>query len=247
MASDNRPGDRRDDQLIATSVDEYLISLANSINHAQRYISSLYIAGRAGQPSITYQLPRVDFELKLLFQVSRTHPPSGASQRNIARSEGGAFLEARPLGIDAGDPDSDLAEAASTIKGSFVAVPVHGGTPPPVVTTSWTSTDGDNQKVYTITVTVRSSLGEPVAGQEAQFNIDRDLARALNAVLSGELDLAKVLPHTTLAKGVELTDASGNARNDLTIGDLGLRVPVVIDILGTTQTLVFTAGAPAVA
>ncbi|MGH8569948.1 MAG: hypothetical protein ACREXU_18570, partial [Gammaproteobacteria bacterium] len=56
-------------ELINTSVDEYLISLANSINHAQRYISQLRVAGQDGQPSVTYQLPRVEFELKLLFQL----------------------------------------------------------------------------------------------------------------------------------------------------------------------------------
>src|SRR5574337_911629 len=98
-----------DKQLISTSVDEYLISLANSINHAQRYISQLRVTGQDGQPSVTYQLPRVEFELKLLFQLDRRHPPSGATQRNVARGEGGAYLEARP-----GDMDSDTAAAAST-------------------------------------------------------------------------------------------------------------------------------------
>lgn len=229
------------EDLINTSVDEYLISLANSINHAQRYISSLYVAGRTGEPSITYQLPRVDFELKLLFQLSTTHPPSGARQRNVARPEGGAFLEARPLGVEGGEL-SNLAQAASTIKGSFVAVPVHGGTPPPVITTSWASVP-DTDNAFEIRVGIRSTLGNPMPGEEVQFNIDRDVARLLDPVLSTERDLQKILPGTQLEPGVATTNSAGDVTALLTIGDAGRRVPVVIDVLGTTRTLVFSTGA----
>ena len=126
-----------DKELINTSIDEYLISLANSINHAQRYISQLRVAGQDGQPSVTYQLPRVEFELKLLFQLDTRPPPSGHSQRDVAKAEGSAFLEARPISFEAGEVDSATAAAASTIKGAFVAVPLHGGTPPPVVNIEW--------------------------------------------------------------------------------------------------------------
>ena len=227
------------EDLINTSVDEYLISLANSINHAQRYISSLYVVGRTGEPSITYQLPRVDFELKLLFQLSTTHPPSTARQRNVARSEGGAWLEARPLGAEGTVPDSDLAQAASTIKGSFVAVPVHGGTPPPVITTSWQS---ESENSFEIRVGVRTSLGDAMRGQEVQFNIDKDIARALNPVLNTEQDLRNILKQTSLDPGVATTNDAGDATALLVVGDLGLQVPVVIDVLGTTRTLVFAAG-----
>ena len=150
-----------DNELINTSVDEYLISLANSINHAQRYISQLRIAGQDGQPSVTYQLPRVEFELKLQFQLDRRHPPSGHLQRNVAKAEGGGFLEARPLSLEAGEMDSATAAAASTIKGSFVAVPIHGGAPPPVVTIAW-KRSGDDPRRIAITVSVRSAINEPI-------------------------------------------------------------------------------------
>ena len=92
-----------DNELINTSVDEYLISLANSINHAQRYISQLRIAGQDGQPSVTDQLPRVEFEMAAVSTRPRRHPPSGHSQRNVAKGEGGGFLEARPLNLEAGE------------------------------------------------------------------------------------------------------------------------------------------------
>ncbi len=228
------------DDLINTSIDEYLISLANSINHAQRHISQLRVAGRDGQAAITYQLPKVDFELKLLFQLDRQRPPSGSWQRDVAKGEGGGFLEARPLSADAGD--AERAAAASTIKGTFVAVPVHGGTPPPVITVSWTQVVEVVAGTYKITVTVRSNIGEALAGREVQFNLDKDLAKKLNPLWSLETNLSKILPQTRLRYGVRNTNEVGEATNELTIGDLvkDVRAPVVIDVLGVTKTMVFS-------
>lgn len=221
-----------DKQLINTSVDEYLISLANSINHAQRYISQLRVTGQDGQPSVTYQLPRVEFELKLLFQLDRRHPPSGETQRNVARGEGGAYLEARPGGMD-----SDTAAAASTIRGSFVAVPVHGGTPPPTVTIMW-KRPGDDPRRISIIVSVVSAIGEKLSGREVQFNLDRDLARRYNALWK---DSPKVLENTNLQFGIQYTDERGEAMNTLVINDQleDLKVPVVVDVMGITKTLIF--------
>lgn len=234
-----------DKQLINTSVDEYLISLANSINHAQRYISQLRVAGQDGQPSVTYQLPRVEFELKLLFQLDRRHPPSGHTQRDMARGEGTAYLEARPPGLEAGEMDSDTAAAASTIKGSFVAVPVHGGAPPPAVAITWKRSDDPRRIV--ITVSVVSAIGEPLVGREVQFNLDRDLARRYNALwrnVKPKDVLKTVLAETKLEYGVQLTDEQGKAVNTLIIHDSleDLKVPVVIDVMGITKTLIFTPG-----
>ena len=233
-----------DKQLINTSIDEYLISLANSINHAQRYIGQLRVAGQDGQPTVTYQLPRVEFELKLMFQLDRRHPPSGQTQRNVAKGEGGAYLEARPLGADAGGMDSDTAAAASTIRGSFVAVPVHGGTPPPTVTITWSRSENDPRRI-SISVSVLSAIGDPLIGREVQFNLDRDLARRYNAPwrnVKPKDVVATVLAQTRLDYGVQPTDEQGKAQNTLVIGDVleDLKVPVVIDVMGITRTLIFT-------
>ena len=86
-----------DKELINTSIDEYLISLANSINHAQRYISQLRVAGQDGQPSVTYQLPRVEFELKLLFQLDTRPPPSGVSNATSPRLKAAPSWRPGPL------------------------------------------------------------------------------------------------------------------------------------------------------
>lgn len=231
-----------DKELINTSIDEYLISLANSINHAQRYISQLRVAGQDGQPSVTYQLPRVEFELKLLFQLDTRPPPSGGKQRDIAKAEGGAFLEARPISFEAGEVDSTTAAAASTIKGAFVTVPIHGGTPPPVVNIAWKQVS-DSPKQITIKVTVRSAIGDALNGREVQFNLDKDLARKLNEVWRSEKDLEKILPNTRLTYVLLLTAGNGEVENTLTIKDdvKKLKVPVVIDVMGTTKTMIFTS------
>ena len=239
-------------EIVNTSIDEYLISLANSVNHAQRYIAQLRVSGDDGQPTITYQLPRVDFELKMQFQVVRTPPPSGAVQRDIAKAEGGGFLEARPLSLKPGDGDGSTAEVASTIKGSFLAVPVHGGAPAPVVEIGWSHQPGDDritadgvtvQAQFRIFVTAKmAGSGEPLARRAVQFNIDRELY----ARLAGE-GLAPAR-ETKLARGLVLTDDYGVAENTLSLAEAqpGRDVPVVIDVLGKTETLVFRmpGGAP---
>lgn len=225
-------------ELINTSIDEYLISLANSINHAQNYISRLEVAGRDGRPTITYQLPRVDFELKLLLQLGSNAPPSGAAQRDMARAEGGGFLEGRPVSTEPGTEDSALAQAASTIKGSFVAVPIHGGTPVPNVSVSWKRQD-DGGNNYNISVNVSTSLNAPLPGQTVEFNLDKDLAKRLNPQLLGTPD-EDILKDTNLDFGERQTDSNGVAANVLVIGDFGLKVPVVIDVVGTTKTVIFS-------
>lgn len=228
-----------DKELINTSVDEYLISLANSINHAQRYISQLRVVGQDGQPTVSYQLPRVDFELKLMFQLDRRHPPAGSTQRNIAKGEGGGYLEAHPL-------NSDSAGAASTIKGSFVAVPIHGGAPPPVIDVTWdrpsNESGGDGDRKISITVSVRSAGTSPLEGIEVQFNLDKEMARRLNEPWKTEPDFSKILANTRLDYGIRITGANGLAQNTLVIGDSlsNLRVPVVIDVMGVTKSMIFT-------
>jgi hypothetical protein len=235
-----------DEELVNTSIDEYLISLANSVNHAQRYIAQLRVSGSDGQPTITYQLPRVDFELKMQFQVVRTPPPSRAVQRDIAKAEGGGFLEARPLALQSNDEDATKAQVASTIKGSFLAVPVHGGAPAPLIEITWSPELGGTQAtrqgdtvvaVYRIALTARTAgSGDPLRGRAVQFNIDRDLYSAL-AGLGGD---ARPNKGTRLERGVELTDQDGLAENKLTLAEpAGRYVPVVIDAFGQTETLVF--------
>ncbi|HQR44047.1 MAG TPA: hypothetical protein PLX97_15235, partial [Gemmatales bacterium] len=154
------------------------------------------------------------------------------------RGEGTAYLEARPPGLKAGEMDSDTAAAASTIKGSFVAVPVHGGTPPPIVTITWNRSDDDPRRIV-ITVTVMSAIGAKLGGREVQFNLDRDLAERYNPLLKGT---PKVLGRTWLQFGVQRTDDQGEARNTLIIRERleGVKIPVVIDVMGITRTLVFT-------
>lgn len=229
-----------DKELINTSIDEYLISLANSINHAQRYISQLRVVGQDGQPTVTYQLPKVEFELKLLFQLDTKHPPSGSSQRDMAKGEGSAFLEARPISFEAGEEDSTTAAAASTIKGAFVAVPIHGGTPPPVVNIAWEELSINPKKIK-ITVSVRSAIGDALNGCEVEFNLEKGLARKLNEDYRNEKD-KDILPLTSFASAVLLTAGKGEVENILTIKDniKKLKVPVVIDVMGTTKTIIFT-------
>lgn len=223
--------------LINTSIDEYLISLANSISQAQRHISNLQITTQDGKSAISYQLPQVEFELKMSFILTKKRPPSGAPARDIAKAEGGGYLQARPL--DPASSTSSTAEVASTVKGSFIAVPIQGGKPPPVIRTSLARRP-DNPLDFAITVTVQSAVGENLAGIDVQFNVDRELFARLNAESNSGLP-REVHVDTGLRYGVRRTDADGKAVNELRVGEKEIKdtsIPIVIDVLGETETIV---------
>lgn len=115
------------EEFLTGSLDDYLLAVADSIHQAQLKLSRMRIPAQPGQPSITYQLPRLDFELKMSFEVAQKTSREGGA--------GGLVLNARPVSAQSSARNS-TAEAASIIKGSFIAVPLDGGKPPSVIRTA---------------------------------------------------------------------------------------------------------------
>lgn len=211
------------DELTA-SIEDYLVGLASSLQSAQRQLSELTVPGDASRPTVTYQLPKLDFELKLSLELTQdgTGGPAGAS------SASGLALRGRLL--PATGSRSQTAESASIIKGSFLAVPVSGGKPPPVLTTELSRID---EAQLSIAVTLTTAAGEPLPNVAVQFNTDRELGRTLNPGLEP--------PTSKPLHAVVTTDATGRAVNvmDASAEQPDTRVPVTIDALGRTTTVVF--------
>ena len=74
------PLDQLDD-LIETTLDDYLLALADGIQQAQRQLDQVTVAGRPGQPATGYHLPRVEFELKMTFAMRGATPGGDAAAR----------------------------------------------------------------------------------------------------------------------------------------------------------------------
>ncbi len=228
-----------EEEFLTASIDDYLLSLAESVCQAQRQLSQMRIPGQFGQSATMYQLPRVDFELKMSFEVTQSDAPGDSSMMGPQGGRPGAdkpvALRARPAGGQNKGARDTSAEAASIIKGSFVAVPAQGGKPPPMIRTFLERLSRHELKIR---VEVRSAVGEVLKDVEVQFNVDRDLSRRLNEADS----IAGPRKGTDLLYSMVRTDGEGNALNILKVdpNELnGARAAVVIDLLGETETILF--------
>lgn len=216
-------------------IDEYLLALADGVYRAQRQLSQLVIEAQPGQPTISYQLPRVDFELKVSFSLETKEAEGGrvSRQLSIAPADG------------TGATRTATASMVSTIKGAFVAVPATGGKPAPrlALSVKQTETTGYVGPPYTLEAHAYTASGEDLKGIEVQFNIDRDLSRLLSTSAGVKESAAKIHDGTTIDRGVVRTDAHGRAKVTITIGQGqpgGSCLAVQVNALGSEDVMVFT-------
>jgi len=219
------------EEFVTGSIDDYLMGLADGIFNAQRQLSQLRVSGPPGQPSTTYYLPKVEFELKLAFEMARQLRPEtslrpGTEHALLARS-------ISPAGV--GEQDV-RAQAASVIRGAFVAVPADGGKPMPLFRTSLVKMQ---DLEIAVVVHLFTTIGDPVPGVEVHFNIDRDASLKLNE--QANLPQA-VNPATDLTEGVMVTDDRGVAASILKVAPeepSGAHVVVMVDALGVTESIIY--------
>lgn len=230
--NDNLPitGGTDQEAYLSSNIEDYLLSLATSLQDVQRELNRTVIAGTEGTPTVRYQLPKLEFELKMSIEMAKS--TSGSTQNRLL---------ARPINAFNSNSTNNAAQAASIIKGMFVAVPVDGGKPPAVVNTS-VQQDPDKPNEWDITVEVQSAVGQRLEGIEVQFNIDREES----ALLSEADELIVTLsPETDLVNGVMYTDTQGQVTNRLEARqteEAGTYIVVLIDVLGRSESLVFKVG-----
>jgi len=214
-----------------STLDDFLLSLADGVAHAQTALSRAGAIGPPGRQSL-YQLPRVDFELKMNLRVvddpglSMRYRPLRPLRANDKH------LLFRPL---ASEEAASTLEIAAVIRGAFVAVPANNGLPGPVVSVA---VDGKDPRSPIVRVTARNAAGEPLPGTEVQLNVDREESATLTAGPGGAYEIP---PDTAFDRGVVTTDASGVAEAVLKISSKqkeGL-LALVIDALDQTEMVVY--------
>jgi hypothetical protein len=235
-------------QFLTGSIDDYLLGLADGIQKAQRQLSQMAITIQPGEAAVTYQIPRVEFELKMSLEVASPTDNAGGNSAQLR------FRPASPV-RGAGATTSDV---ASTIRGSFVAVPVHGGKPPPDIRITLRQI---NTRTFEITVRVASAAGERLAGVEVQFNVDRERSRELKVIPGGSGlptgiyndkdatynyvafgDATGLYPGPSFWDGSVATNADGIAVGVLNIDAQeppNTPIATIVDVLGQTETIVF--------
>lgn len=212
-----------------STIDDYLISIADGVAQAQRRLTDMVVPGTTGQPAVRYQIPRVDFELRMAMNMQEQPAESPAG-------DGGAGIARRSMLRVQAVQSSAQASVASTIKGSIVAVPANSGKPEPVLDVRLTpSAEPDKAPPATslvdITVLVTNTAGEPLIGEEVQVNIDRDLSEKLNKDTK-----------TYIESAVVKADKEGVARTRLVISDAeppGAGIAVTVDAVRITRTVIY--------
>src|SRR5215475_6708046 len=100
-----------------STLDDFLLSLADGIASAQQSLSHSGATGTSGR-QFTYHLPRVDFELKMNLRVVEDEGLSARYRTVRPARLGNKHLLFRPL---VAEESSSTLEVAAIIKGSFVA------------------------------------------------------------------------------------------------------------------------------
>jgi hypothetical protein len=236
-----------DDHGITASIDDYLLGLADGLQKAQRQLNQNTLVLQRGEPAVMYQIPRLDFELKLSLEVTTQTSDDGRQ---------GPQLRFRPAGVQPGST-SRTAEIVSVIRGAFIAVPANGGKPAPVIRMELRRID---RRRLEVKVLVASAAGEKLADIDVQFNVDRERSQMLTPVTDSSYETgrfddplvpwdaasfdekAELLTGTRFWDGLVTTDRDGVAVGVLDVDPQerdGTCVVAVVDVLGQTETIVF--------
>ena len=116
-----------------STLDDFLLSLADGVTQAQNELARAGAVGPAGA-QFTYHLPRVDFEFKLNLRIVEDSGLSNKYQSIRPARLGDRHLIFRPItpGVASGSSNSTL-EIAATLSGALVAVPANDGLPATVL------------------------------------------------------------------------------------------------------------------
>ena len=229
-------------ELITGTIDDLLLSMAEGLVQAQQQLDSLQTVDAFGRPGPSYQLPYLDFELRIathLVTDSTLDQRYGDTFAPGTGTRSGGHLLLQTVSPTT-HSRSMSANMLSSFKGRFVAVPPNAGRPTLVLRTEVEKPDGQPAIVR---ASARNTLDEPVAGLEVHFNLDLALSAELSAADS--VALSSFQAGTALQHGVVLTDSAGVAQTTLAIDPgepAGASIAVTVDMAGKTEVLIVTAG-----
>lgn len=211
-----------DSQLVATSIEEMLVSLAGGVREAQDALNDLPPFDSFGRPSPTYFIPHVDFDLEI--EVKTDSNNRGRPIMLMATKMGGS--------------SSTESTTKGKISGRLIAIPPGEGLPTPQLNVSVLGSQG---RRFDLLVSARNSAGELLVGQSIELNIDIEASK----LISRGADPA--LPTARLENAMLVTDDRGEAKTSLTLsagGGQGKMLMVVAQLGATTaKALIDSAGA----
>ncbi|MES2442985.1 MAG: hypothetical protein V4574_09150 [Pseudomonadota bacterium] len=189
-----------DGKLVADSIEEMLVSLAEGVREAQEALNALAPFDSFGRASPGYFIPHLDFELEVDIETETNN--AGRPIFKVLAARAGS----------ASSSSSSKSHTTSRLSGRIIAVPPGEGLPIPQLALSAESATG---AVSTLTVTATNSAGERLAGQQIELNIDVEASKALSRGAS------PALPDARLKDALLVTDDQGQASTTLTVSSGG--------------------------
>jgi hypothetical protein len=226
---------------VSGTIDDLLLSMAAGLVHAQEQLNRLQTVDALGRPGPTYQVPYLDFDLRVTAQFVTDPKLDQKYGTGVLAPGGSRHLVMRAIQPADTTIDGFKGEIVSNLRGRFVAVPPNAGKPPLVVATTVEQLDPQHHELR---VLVRTALGEPIPGLQVHYNLDLVLSIALSA--ADGVVITALQPTTVVTQGVVLTDATGLARTTLTTSNVtpeptGASVVVAVDVAGKLEHLVVVA------
>ena len=215
---------------ILSTIDDYLISIADGL----RYASDTLSRADAGSLGVRYYVPKLDFELRMTLRVVEDTALSTRYKRDVASAAGDRHLLFSPVTPEVSGRSTFSAEIVSTLRGSFVAVPANDGLPPPRLALRVSAED---PRAVRVDALLRDAAGKALPGVEVEFNLDRDDSATLSHDTVGAgIALAA---GTALDSGAATTGADGRASVILRVDPAqapGSQLVIVVDALGLSET-----------
>lgn len=176
---------------MALGLQELLVSLAESLNLAQRELREMPPADEHGRPHVLYHLPYLDFELNVEFQSSQHQIPQpvvpASGSQPIRRAPGPLASKLTLTPVAGTSPQKSSGEThvqkySSRIAGRFVATLPNDGLPPlrMLFTSEKITSNSKDASYYKLMITLLYPDGKPVPGKRAEINFDEYTTLRLN-------------------------------------------------------------------
>ena len=137
--------------------------------------------------------------------------------------------------IGSGPTSQATADVASTIAGSFMAVPPNQGKPTTILQTSIRQRA---ERAVEFEVRAMTLIGEIVSGADVNFDTDREESKGLNGG-------RKLVAATGFEFGVVKTNENGIALGNLVIASIepaGTKISIVIGMFGRSEEIIYEYG-----
>lgn len=181
-------------QIAKFALNDILLGIAQGLNDAQNQLRNMPPYDEYGRPNTMYQLPYLDFELKVTSEYEQiinestdsTETNAGAASTPVNSKDKYPIMYATPRGSfkyssAKTTQTSNNVQLASTISGRFVANMPNEGLPQIVLMVKVSPPANANTNYrFDIEVTLSNIVGEFLINTLIEFNFDADASQAIN-------------------------------------------------------------------